>query len=156
MEVHSLLTEDMILPEIVSQERDAVLGEMVNFLKNKGAVVNDKELSERLMQREKLGSTVIGKGVAIPHCKLEEVRTPLLALAVSKRGVDFASVDGKLTHVFFLVITPLDDPSLNLQILASIARLLRKSPSLQKKILGAIKPQKMVAIIRQEEKKRNE
>jgi mannitol/fructose-specific phosphotransferase system IIA component (Ntr-type) len=156
MEVHSLLTEDMILPEIVSQERDAVLGEMVHFLKNKGAVVNDIELSERLMQREKLGSTVIGKGVAIPHCKLEEVRTPLLALAVSKRGVDFASVDGKLTHVFFLVITPLDDPSLNLQILASIARLLRKSPSLQKKILGAIKPQKMVAIIRQEEKKRNE
>jgi len=156
MEVHSLLTEDMILPEIVSQERDAVLGEMVNFLKNKGAVVNDKELSERLMQREKLGSTVIGKGVAIPHCKLEEVRTPLLALAISKRGVDFASVDGKLTHVFFLVITPPDDPSLNLQILASIAQLLRQSPSLQKKILGAINPLKMVEIIRQEEKKRNE
>lgn len=156
MKIHTLLTEDMIIPDLVSQERDAVLEEMVNFLKNKEIIVKEKELFEKLIQREKLGSTAIGEGIAIPHCKLKEVKNPLVALAVSKKGVHFGSIDGKPTHIFILVISHPDNPSLNLQILAAIAQLARKSASLQKKIMGAKSPRKVIEIIREEEEKLNE
>lgn len=156
MKIHTLLTEDMIISDLVSQERDAVLEEMVNFLKNKEIIVKEKELFEKLIQREKLGSTAIGEGIAIPHCKLKEVKNPLVALAVSKKGVHFGSIDGKPTHIFFLVISHPDNPSLNLQILAAIAQLARKSASLQKKIMGAKSPRKVIEIIREEEEKLNE
>jgi len=154
--IHSLLTDDMIIPDLASQERDAVLEEIVGYLKSKERVVKDRELFEKLIQREKLGSTAIGEGIAIPHCKLKEVKSPLLALALSKKGVPFEAIDGKPTHVFFVVISPPDNPSLNLQILAAIAHLVRKSASLPKKILGAKSPRKILEIIREEEEKLNE
>jgi len=156
VKIHTLLTEDMIIPDLVSQERDAVLEEIVNFLKAKEVIAEEKELFEKLIQREKLGSTAIGEGIAIPHCKLKEVKNPLVALAVSKKGVRFESIDGKPTHIFFLVISHPDNPSLNLQILAAIAHLVRKSASLQKKILGAKSTRKVIEIIREEEDKLKE
>jgi len=156
VKIHSLLTEDTVIPELVSRKRDAVLGEMVNFLKAKEIIIKEKELLEKLIQREKLGSTVIGEGIAIPHCKLKEVNNPLVALAVSKKGVDFESVDGKPTHIFFLVASSPDNPSLNLQILAAIAHLVRKSSFLPKKITAARSPRKVIEIIREAEEKLNE
>jgi PTS system nitrogen regulatory IIA component len=146
----------MIIPDLVSQERETVLGEVVSYLKRAEKVVKDKELFEKLIQREKLGSTAIGEGIAIPHCKLKEIKSPLVALALSKKGVPFEAVDGKPTHVFFVVVSSPDNPSLNLHILAAIAQLVRKSASLPKKILGAKSARKILEIIRQEEEKLNE
>jgi mannitol/fructose-specific phosphotransferase system IIA component (Ntr-type) len=156
VKIHTLLTEEMIIPELISQERDAVLEEMVNFLKGKEKIEKDRELYEKLIQREKLGSTAIGDGIAIPHCKLKEVKNPLLMLAISKRGIRFESIDGKPTHIFFLVVSSPDNPSVNLQILAAIAHLVRKAGSLPKKILQAKSPRRIVEIIRDEEEKLNE
>jgi len=156
VKIHALLTEDVIIPELVSQERAAVIEEMVRFLKNKDKIVKDKDLLDKLMQREKLGSTAIGEGIAIPHCKLKELKTPLVALAVSKKGVPFEAIDGKPTYIFFLVVSSPDNPSLNLQILAAIAQLVRKSNALAKKILGAKMPRKIWEVIREEEEKFNE
>lgn len=156
MKIHTLLTEDVIISDLVSQERDAVLEEIVNVLKKKEIIVKEKELFEKLIQREKLGSTAIGEGIAIPHCKLKEVKNPLVALAISKKGAHFESVDGKPTHIFFLVVSHPDNPSLNLQILAAIAHLVRKSASLQKKIMGAKSPRKVIEVIREEEEKLND
>lgn len=146
----------MIIPELISQARDAVLEEMVNFLKAKEKIGKDRELYEKLIQREGLGSTAIGDGIAIPHCKLKEVKNPLLVLAISKRGVRFESIDGKPTHIFFLVVSSPDNPSVNLQILAAIAHLVRKVGSLPKKILQAKSSRRIVEIIRDEEEKLNE
>ncbi len=156
MKIHALLTEEMIISGLVSQERDAVLEEMVNFLKGKEKIEKDRELYEKLIQREKLGSTAIGDGIAIPHCKLKEVKNPLLILAISRKGVHFESIDGKPSHVFFLVISSPDNPSVNLQILAAIAHLVRKAGSLSKKILQAKSSRKIIEIIRDEEEKLNE
>ena len=156
MRIHNLLTEEMIIPELISKERDSVLEEMVRFLKEKERIVKDKELYEKLIQRERLGSTAIGDGIAIPHCKIKEVKTPLVALAVSRKGVHFESIDGKPTHIFFLVVSSPDNPSLNLQILAAIAHLVRKAASLPKKILGAKSSRRIMDVIREEEEKLNE
>jgi len=131
----------MIIPELESQDREGVLREMVDFLKSKNKISKYKELCEKLVQRENLGSTAIGEGVAIPHCKMKGVKNPIVLLAISKKGVNFYSLDGKPSHIFFLVVSSPDNPSLNLQILAAIAHLVRKSNSL---------------LIREEEEKLNE
>lgn len=153
MKIHGLLTEETILPELTSTGRDEVLQEMVRFLKEKERIQKDQELYEKLIQREKLGTTAIGDGIAIPHCKLKEIEEPLLMLALSRKGVRFESMDGKPTHVFFLVVSPPDNPSVNLQILAAVAHLARKASSLQKKLLQARTPGRIIEVIREIEEK---
>jgi len=151
VKIQTLLSEDMIIPEISSRERDSALEEMVEFLESKNKIRNGKDLFEKLIQREKLGSTAIGDGIAIPHCKSKEAESPLLVLAVSKRGVQFEALDGKPTHILFLVVSSPDNPGQSLQILASIAHLVRKAGSLPKRIMAAKNPRKILEIIREEE-----
>ncbi|MGB7294348.1 MAG: PTS sugar transporter subunit IIA [Candidatus Aminicenantales bacterium] len=156
MKIHSLLSEGVIILELVSQDRDAVLKEIVEQLKGSGKVAGHKDLYDKLIQRERLGSTAIGNGIAIPHCKLKETESPVVALAVSRKGVRFEALDGKPTHIFFLVISSPDNPGQNLHILAAVANLVRKSGSLQKRILGAKTPGKILEIIREEEERIHE
>lgn len=156
MRILSLLTQDMVLLEIKSRKRDEVLKEMVDFLKQKEKIAKEKELYEKLIQREELGSTAIGDGVAIPHCKMKGIKDPVVILAVSKRGVEFHSLDGSPTFVFFLVVSSPDNPSLNLQILAAIAHLVRKANSFLKKIMEAKSISDILDIIKEEEEKINE
>ncbi len=146
----------MVLLEVESRERDEVLKEMVSFLKQKEKISKEKELYEKLIQREELGSTAIGDGVAIPHCKMKGIKNPVVMLAVSKKGVEFHSLDGHPTFVFFLVVSSPDNPSLNLQILAAIAHLVRKADSFLKKILEAKSISNILDIIKEEEEKINE
>ena len=156
MKIHNLLMQDMIIPELKFQDSEGVLREMVSFLKRKNRIAKEKELYEKLNQREKLGSTAIGSGVAIPHCKLKEAKNPIVMLALSRKGVDFHSLDGKPSHIFFLVVSSPDNPSLNLQILAAIAHLVRKSNSLLKRITEAENISVIMDIIREEEERLDE
>ena len=145
--------QDMIIPELESQNRDDVLKEMVNFLKKKNKISKEKDLYEKLLQREELGSTAIGEGVAIPHCKIKGIQDPILILAISKKGVNFHSPDEKPSHLFFLVVSSPDNPSLNLQILAAIAHLVRTANTLLKKILEASNIAAILGVVCEEEEK---
>lgn len=151
MKIQNLLMQDMILPDLESEDRAGILKEMVSYLKKKDKISKEKDLYDRLVQREKLGSTAIGDGVAIPHCKMKGTKNPIVMLAISKKGVNFHSLDGNPSHIFFLVVSSPDNPSLNLQILASIAHLVRKSNSLLKRILDAKSINTTLDIIREEE-----
>jgi nitrogen PTS system EIIA component len=153
VKIQTLLREDMIIPEISASDRDSALQEMVRYLVSRNRIGKEKDLFEKLIQREKLGSTAIGDGIAIPHCKLKEAKSPILALGISKKGVRFDALDGKPTHLFFLVVSSPDDPGQNLQILASVAHLVRKAGSLPKRIMAAKNPGKILEIIREEEEK---
>ena len=145
--------QDMIIPELEAQDREGSLREMVGFLKKRGKITKEKDLYEKLLQRENLGSTAIGEGVAIPHCKMKGVKTPVLLLAISRKGINFYSLDGQPSKIFFLVVSSPDNPSLNLQILAAIAHLVRKADSLLKKLLSAENIDLILDIIRGEEEK---
>jgi mannitol/fructose-specific phosphotransferase system IIA component (Ntr-type) len=148
--------QDMVLLDLQSEKREDVLKEMVGLLKERNKITKGKELYEKLIQRESLGSTAIGDGVAIPHCKIKGVKDPILFLAISKKGVNFYSADNKPSYVFFLVVSSPDNPSLNLQILAAIAHLVRKANSLLKKILDSKNIVEVLDIIQEEEEKINE
>jgi len=156
LKIQNLLIQDMILLGLESQEREEALKEMIGFLKKRNRITKEKDLYEKLIQREKLGSTAIGDGVAIPHCKMKGVREPVIMLAVSEKGVNFYSIDGKPSHLFFLVVSSPENPSLNLQILAAIAHLVRKANSLLRKILEAKNVPDILNIVREEEEKINE
>jgi len=143
----------MVIPELEHQNMENVLKEMVHFLKKKNKISKDKELFGKLLQRERLGSTAIGDGVAIPHCKMKLAKNPLIMLAVSQKGADFNSPDGTPSNIFFLVVSSPDNPSLNLQILAAIAHLVRKADTMIKKILKAENIYAVLEIIRKEEEK---
>jgi len=156
MKLHNLLIKDMIIEELDSQNKEGALKEMVNFLKRRKKISKKKELYGKLLQREELGSTAIGEGVAIPHCKMKGVKNPIVLLAISRKSIDFQSLDGNPSNIFFLVVSSPDNPSLNLQILAAIASLVRKSESLLKKILNAKNVSTILEIIREEEEKISE
>lgn len=155
VKVHSLLSEELIAPDLKSQTRDEVLKELVGFLKSKGRVSREKSLYEKLVQREGLGSTAIGEGVAIPHCKLKGLKSPLLALGISRGGVDFGAPDEKPSHLFFLVVASPEDPGTSLQILAAIAHLVRKAAALPRRVLEAGSLEAILEIIRVEEDRPN-
>lgn len=151
LELCSLLSNDLIIPDLRSGTRDEVLREMSAYLKKRGRIVSDEDLYRKLLQREMLGTTAIGDGVAIPHCKLEGIATPVFLMAVSRAGAIFDSLDGRPSHVFFLVVSSPDDPGLSLRILGAIAKLVRGSASLARRLLDAPDSAAMVEVLREEE-----
>ena len=151
MKVSNLLNREMILSELKSRDRDGALQEMVEFLKQMGKVGKEKELFEKLRQREELGSTAIKDGVAIPHCKVNSITEPLIMLAISSEGVDFAAPDESLSRIFFLVVSPSNSPSLNLQVLAAVAHLVRKADRMFERLLEAENALSIMQVLKEEE-----
>jgi len=151
MKLHPLLSEDLVLPRLKGRDRDGILREMVVHLRGRVDADPGDDLLEKLLAREKLGTTAIGGGVAIPHCKVGGLKAPVLLLGLSRRGVDFQSLDGRATHIIFLVLSPLENPGVNLRVLASIAKLLRKSGTLASKLVKAPTAEDALRTLREEE-----
>jgi len=153
LKISELLKENLVIRDLRAGEREGALEEMIRPLSGYDKKLSEKELYEKLLQRERLGSTAVGEGYAIPHCKVKSLDEPLVLLAVSRKGVSFDAIDGRLAHVFFLVVSSVEKPSQNLQILAAVARLIRRSPLLLKKISKARSSQEILGSIREEEEK---
>ncbi|PLX41478.1 MAG: PTS fructose transporter subunit IIA [Deltaproteobacteria bacterium] len=123
MLVVDFLKEEWILADIASTDKEGVLAEMVAAF---GDVIKDKAAAVRvLLEREKLGSTGIGEGIAIPHGKLTGLDKVISVFARSQDGVDFDAMDGAPVHNFFLLMAPEDSASMHLKALARISRLLK-------------------------------
>jgi len=127
MKIMDFLSKNAILTDIKSTKKQDVINELVNALVDAGEV--EKRLSpkliEALMAREALGSTAIGQGVAIPHAKSDSVTKLIAAFGLSKKGVDFDSLDGEPAYIFFLLLAPQDSAGPHLKALARISRLLK-------------------------------
>jgi len=151
MKLYPLLSEDMVLARLQGRSREDVLREMVDHLRSrKGSGFGD-DLVEKLLAREELGTTAIGGGIAIPHCKVRGLKAPVLVLGLSREGVPFPSVDGGATHVIFLVVSPLENPNVNLRVLAAISKLVRQSRTLTSKLLMAPTAGEALRTMREEE-----
>ncbi len=151
MTVHSLLSEELIVPDLESRTRDEALKRIVGVLKSGGRISRAKNLYDKLVQRERLGSTAIGDGVAVPHCRFKGVKSPIVALGISRPGMDFGSLDGKPTHLLFTIVSSPDDPATGLQVLAAVAQLARKATALPGRVLEAKSPRAVIDVIRDEE-----
>lgn len=155
MKLHSLLDEGLIIARLKAQDREGILREMVSRLEADEKISSREGILDKLIKREELGTTAIGHGVAVPHCLVNGARAPILLLGLSKEGVPFEPVGGKRSHVFFLLVSPEDNPKASLRLLAAIAALTRKSRTLASKLLRASEPDGILQALKEEEEKLN-
>ena len=150
MKLSELISEDLVLPELKSTDVSGVLKEFSETICRTGNFSDPETLYARLYEREKQESTGIGNGIAIPHCKVENLNQVLLAVGYSPDGVDFKAIDGKKTFFLFLVISPSGSAVLHLRALAALSRLL-KSPNFVSHLQQRPSPQELITFLKKEE-----
>ncbi len=148
MKLTEVLNENLVKMELGARRRDDAIRELVELLAEQGALrPGDVDpMTEAILKREHLGSTAIGRGVAIPHAKAPSAEGFMAAFGRSTRGVEFASVDGEPVHLVFLLASPPDSQRAHLKTLAHISRLLMKQ-DLSARILAARDAREVLDVI---------
>lgn len=136
MKMSEIIEEENIIPDLKAKDKNGVLEELAEVISNREPSVNKRDLVRVLVERERLGSTGIGDGVAIPHGKLNGIKHPLISFGRSNKGLDFDSMDGQTAYLFFLLVAPENSSSVHLQVLARIAKIL-KNGTFRKKLMEA-------------------
>ena len=152
MNMKDALKESCVIADLKSGTKEEVLTELVSALKNAGLVQDVGQAVGVILEREKLGSTGIGDGVAIPHGKMKDLNSLLCVFGRSKEGIDFDAVDGKPVNIFFLLLAPEDSAGLHIQMLSRISRILR-DPSFRKRLIEEGDDRDLFANIVEEDKK---
>ncbi len=155
MKIMDFLSEKAILVDLKSTKKGEVLEELTDLLISAGEISEAcrAKMLEGLHNREALGSTAIGQGVAIPHSKTDCVSKLTAAFAISRKGIDFDSLDGEPAHIFFMLAAPLDSAGPHLKALARISRLL-KDKYFRDALRNATDVKSVIAIISQEDDKK--
>lgn len=127
MKFSDFISNKSICADLASTEKDSVVAELVDALLASGDIKeSDREdIIKAIMKREELGSTGIGRGIAVPHTKHPSVEKLIGTVGVSVGGVDFDSLDGEQVQLFFLLVSPPDRPGDHLRALENISRQLR-------------------------------
>ena len=124
MKLTDILVRDACLVDVRGKTKPEVLRELSDALVGAVPALDRAELYAMLVEREKLGSTAMGDGIAIPHARVESLDRVLAVFGLSRGGVDFDSLDGQPTHLFFLLVAPGREGSAHLLLLARLSRLL--------------------------------
>jgi PTS system nitrogen regulatory IIA component len=154
MKIVDYLKEDCIITNLKSRDKEGVLRELIKLLEKNGYVKDGEKILETVLEREKLGSTGIGQGIAIPHAKTEQINDIVCALGISQNGIDFDSLDGEPVYIVFLVLAPTKSIGQHLKTLAKIARLL-KDKVFRNALRNAKSPSEALKIIKEDEEKLN-
>jgi PTS system nitrogen regulatory IIA component len=152
MRIDDFLAEDMLVSALEGRKKDDVIEELAEVVSKHHPEIDHWKLVGALQDRERLNSTALGEGVAIPHGRLPGVKRVVAAFGRSPQGVDFNSLDGKPTHLFFLLVAPEDSAGAHLKALARISRLL-KDESFRARLMQAEDAASLYRIIREEDAK---
>jgi PTS system nitrogen regulatory IIA component len=152
MKILDILSAESVIADLHGTSKLEVLEELSTRLAEYHPQIPKDRLVEVLLDREKLGSTAIGEGIAIPHGKMPNLTGVVAAFGRSIGGVDFESLDGGPTQLFFLLVAPEDASGAHLKALARVSRLLRDK-DFRQRLLAADGPQQIYQTIRQEDDK---
>jgi PTS system nitrogen regulatory IIA component len=136
MRLDQMFKIEFLNENLLSNTKADVLAELINVLISSGLKIDRSKAIDVLQQREKLGSTGIGDGVAIPHGKISELNDLVIAFGRSKSGIAFDAIDGKPVNLFFLLLAPENSTGQHLKALAKISKML-KTPNFRKKLIDA-------------------
>jgi nitrogen PTS system EIIA component len=150
MKIEDILAQDLVLPDLAGRSKTDVRIELATAVARQHPELDRERLVQALEDRERLNSTALGDGVAIPHGKLSGIKRVFAAFARSKQGVDFHSLDGEPTHLFFLLVAPEDSAGAHLKALARISRLL-KDENFRARLMQAPDATALFDTIRQED-----
>lgn len=152
MKITDFLSVQTVIPALAQREKNAVLEELAGWLTANHTDLDPKRVLSVLMERERISTTAIGEGVAIPHGKLPGLERIYGVFARSSEGVDFNSLDGGPTHLFFVLIAPEGAAADHLKALARISRLL-KDESFRRRLMAAKSNQELFTLIAEEDDK---
>ena len=123
MRISDLLSEGTITTSLIHTDKQGIIEELLDLAMKTGKIKDREVVLKAITEREQLMSTGLEKGIAIPHAKTMAADDMVMALGISKAGLDFQSADGQPSHIFFLLAAPSTAAGANIQVLAQIARL---------------------------------
>lgn len=149
MRILEVLKPEAIIANLKSRNKKGVLEELIVPVAAIAGIDQEK-LVRVLLERERLGSTGIGNGIGIPHGKLKELEELVIGFGLSRKGVDFESIDGQPAYIFFVLMTPENSTGLHLKLLARISRIL-KNDSFRERLMTAGDSKAIYEIIKEED-----
>ncbi len=152
MKLIDVLNQDCIITDLKGRGKREVLEEMVEELAFRVGGFSKERFLEVLLERERLGSTGIGYGVAIPHARLKGMNGIAVLFGRSLKGVEFQTMDEKPAYLFFLIAAPEDSTAAHLKVLARISRFL-KDAAFRKRLMEASTQEEIYHIIAEEDRK---
>lgn len=154
MKLSQLLSEKAILLEIIDFDKWDLISKLTDLLVDTDQIAEPARdaIHQALVTREKSMSTGMENGIAIPHCCVDLINETVVALGISREGIDFDSIDGKPAHLIILLVTPKNRTKMHIKTLAEIAKLFNHEES-KKRLMEAESPAEVMETIREEEKK---
>ena len=152
MKIVDLIKREMVVPELRATDKRGILEELAAYMAGRHPRIDRAMLSKVLIEREQLASTAIGEGVAIPHGKLSAVGEIVACLGRAVKGVEFDSMDGQPTFLFFVLVAPESSTGAHLKALARISRVF-KDPEFRRRLLAAPDGDSMYTVVAEEDAK---
>jgi PTS system nitrogen regulatory IIA component len=146
MKITEMLRQEFVVEALKARNKHDALVELAGVFARGEIEVDPEAMLHVLLERERLGSTGIGDGIAIPHGKVSGLDQIVVSFGRSREGVEFDATDGKPVHLFFLLMAPENSTGLHLKVLARISRMLR-DPGFRKNLLDAGKHEDLFGII---------
>ncbi len=150
MRLRDMLDESTVKVGLESLDKEECIEEMTDVLVRAGRVADRAQVLSAVRTREAEGSTGIGKGVAVPHGKCAGLAGTVLAVGISKNGIEFDSADGRPVKIVFLIAASASEPGKHLQMLAEVVRLIRV-PDLCDKLVASTTPKMVLDLLDSEE-----
>jgi PTS system nitrogen regulatory IIA component len=136
MKLSEIFNPQLIISDLKAHDKKGVLEELSQVITEQNPSLNKRSLLQVLLERERLGSTGIGDGIALPHGKLAELSNLLISFGRSTNGLDFDSIDEQPAYLFFLLLAPENSAGMHLTALAKISRML-KDANFRQRLMGA-------------------
>src|SRR5512146_2232965 len=152
MKIVELIRREMIVPSLAARDKRGILDELAGHVAANNTRIDRATLLRVLVDREQLASTAIGEGVAIPHGKLPTVGEIVACLGRAPGGVDFDSMDGQPTFLFFVLVAPENSTGAHLKALARISRVF-KDPEFRRRLMAAGDAESMYHVVADEDAK---
>lgn len=149
MSVHQLLIEDLILLDFEGETKPQVIEYLIDRLVEKKKLPHREQILHVIMEREELGSTGIGNGVALPHGRIDSIDDVFIVFGRTQNPIEFDALDGRPVTLIFLIVSPTQHNESYLRALSTISRLL-KQERFRNTLLSAIRPGQIVEAFREE------
>ncbi len=150
MKISDILTEEIIDTQLIASDKTEAINKMIELAAKSGKIIDEDEVRKCVFEREKLVSTGVGKGFAIPHGKTNEIKDIVAAFAILKEPIDFESIDGEKVSFIFLLIGKDSLLNMHIKLLSRISRLMNKD-EFREKLMRTSSSAEVLALFKEEE-----
>jgi fructose-specific phosphotransferase system IIA component len=150
MKVSELLTEKFVIANLEGESKEDVINQLIDLFKGDERVIDLEKVRTAVLEREKIMSTGVGKGFAIPHGKTGAVKEIIAAFGKTNNEIDYQALDGKPVHIVFLLVGKDNLVSTHIKLLSRISRMMNKD-SFRNQLLGAGTAQEIISLFKSEE-----